>query len=335
MLDEAKKRSRFLPPLLALNKIYCGRGVERVAFRCHLADGEREDDFRFGAMVAKETRTVERIEENIAFHKSFCKTQDLAAHLAGEFNRRITMIPGFDERSTPKLEFLPCTVLVLEDSDWPEDRRGVLVEKLLDTDRFGWCKWNNNAGAVNGVAAHVPIDVDRELQKIEQGELDVIAEGDSDEESTGDGDEGSVGEAGSAPVWLEPVATTGPGLASAQPADYLQAFTHFSYLFTGKQVMVCDLQGVLNTDRVPPTFELTDPAIHYSSTVGRRMVFGHTDLGSEGMDRFFKTHKCSPVCKYMNLSHTNREWKRHWKSRRPSGRGKDLPDEKNGGCVVA
>jgi hypothetical protein len=52
-MDEAGKRSRFPPPLLALNKTNRGRGFERVAFRCHLSDGEREEYFRFGAVVAK------------------------------------------------------------------------------------------------------------------------------------------------------------------------------------------------------------------------------------------------------------------------------------------
>jgi hypothetical protein len=144
-------------------------------------------------------RTVERIEENIAFRKSFCKAQDLAPQVAGEFNRRISTIPGYDAQSAPRIEFLHCTILVLEDCDWPAGRCEVLVEKLLDTDHFGWCKWNNNAGDVNCIAAHVAIDVDRELQKIEQEELDVIVEGESDEESAdGDDDEGSVGVTGPA-----------------------------------------------------------------------------------------------------------------------------------------
>jgi hypothetical protein len=49
------------------------------------------------------------------------------------------------------------------------------------------------------------------------------------------------------------------------PSDYLQAFTHFTYGVTNQKVMVCDLQGVYDTDAVPPKFELTDPAIHYAS----------------------------------------------------------------------
>ncbi len=97
--------------------------------------------------------------------------------------------------------------------------------------------------------------------------------------------------------------------------DYIQAFTHFTYLFTNKEAMVCDLQGVYNADMVPPTFELTDPAIHYRSKSGKSNVFGRTDAGERGMDLFFKTHKCNRVCKLMKLSRKNKRWKRQWRSR--------------------
>jgi len=83
--------------------------------------------------------------------------------------------------------------------------------------------------------------------------------------------------------------------------------------------MVCDLQGIFNTDMVPPTFELTDPAIHYASTKGRRVVFGRTDKGKSGMNVFFKTHKCNKLCKYMQLSAKNKKWQRSW--RRESAQG--------------
>ena len=315
-VTEAVARSKSPPPLLALNKKCCGSGVERLAFRCYLADGERKSDFNFGAMVAKETKMVERIEENIAFHKDFCMTQDLAAHLALEFNKRLAATPGYDETATPRIEFLRCSVLVLEDFDWPESRRGVLVEKMLDTDRFRWSKWNNNAGAVNGVMEHLPIDVDRELKRIEVGDLDAVVEGDSDDEDEDSEDteslQGEVVDQGH--PWISMSSCFQSG--SVTPFDYVQAFTHFSYLYTNRQVMVCDLQGVFNTDEVPPTFELSDPAIHYASKTGREMVFGRTDLGKRGMELFFKTHKCSAVCKVMNLSQRNKEWKKQWRNRK-------------------
>lgn len=99
-----------------------------------------------------------------------------------------------------------------------------------------------------------------------------------------------------------------------EPADYIHAFTHFTYLFTNKRLMVCDLQGVYNSNMVPPVFELTDPAIHYKSKTGKNNVYGRTDAGEEGIALFFKTHHCNHVCKLMQLSRKNKHWKRTWKS---------------------
>ena len=307
-LAEARRRQWQPPRLLAINTRHCGRGVERFAFRCHLADGRDSDSFTLGSMVAKETNEVERIEENVAFHESFSQGQNLAAHLADEFNLRLRSLPSYDMLTTPRISFLKCSVLLLEDFAWPHGRRGVLVEKKLDTERFEWKKWNNNAGAVDGKIAHTPIDVDHELAKLDGattklgGGLGAIAEGDSeDEESSESEDEASLG---------EKCQTHHSSTTSA--SDYLQAFTHFTYLFTNRKVMVCDLQGVYNTDMTPPTFELSDPAIHYASKRGREMVFGHTDKGKKGMQLFFNTHQCSEVCKIMKLSKRNKYWRKKW-----------------------
>mmetsp|Transcript_2536 Transcript_2536/g.3867 ORF Transcript_2536/g.3867 Transcript_2536/m.3867 type:complete len:94 (-) Transcript_2536:4-285(-) len=77
--------------------------------------------------------------------------------------------------------------------------------------------------------------------------------------------------------------------------------------------MVCDLQGVYNTDMTPPMFELTDPSIHYSSARGRRMVYGRTDKGKSGVNSFFRTHRCSNICKFLQLSAKNKKWNRDWR----------------------
>ena len=103
--------------------------------------------------------------------------------------------------------------------------------------------------------------------------------------------------------------------ASFIPAE---AFTHFTYRITHKRAMVCDLQGIFNADMIPPTFELTDPAIHYASAKGRRMVFGRTDKGRSGTKAFFKTHHCNKICKMLHLSARNKEWSCDW--RRESAR---------------
>lgn len=153
-----------LPPCLKMNKGYLGTGVERVAYRCHLA--EENGAPKLGAMIAKETLRADRIDEHIAFHKSFCVTQSLAAHLATEFNTRLQGLPNYSKIATPNVCFLKCSVLGLKDPQWPQGERGVLVEKQLDTERFEWRKWNNNAGAVDGKISHRPMDVEYELAKL-------------------------------------------------------------------------------------------------------------------------------------------------------------------------
>jgi hypothetical protein len=71
--SEAERRRKSPPPFLALSIKSCGEGAERVASRCQLADKKSPTSFALQAMVAKETNSVERIEENVAFHRVFSR----------------------------------------------------------------------------------------------------------------------------------------------------------------------------------------------------------------------------------------------------------------------
>eukprot|EP00980_Cylindrotheca_fusiformis_P003962 scaffold871_cov130-Cylindrotheca_fusiformis.AAC.39 len=365
------------PPYLAVSRVACGTGAERVAFRCQLACQQSESSFVLETMVAKETILVERPDDNMEFHKNFCETQDLASYLASEFNARLVGLPWFDAEKTPRIGFLPCSILVLDDPEWPN--RGMLVEKKLNVEKYGWQKYNDNAGccrilrgpdgirrcymlkAVDGKYHHLPLDIEREFQRLD--EMKTIIEEGSDEEDIEDEDSDD-GEEQAEPKKLafkddvepmkvsfreqaEPKKVTfkdevepmkvsfheeleeidldtveevdlAAGVSpesegDVKPTDYIQAFSHFTYLFTARQALVCDLQGVYNYDMVPPTFELTDPAIHYRSKSGKRNVFGRTDAGEAGMDMFFRTHHCSKVCKLMQLSRRCKKWKAKWR----------------------
>ena len=143
---EVNRRMGSNPPYLAINGNYFGKGAERVAFRCRLADESNTRGFVFDDMIAKETKHEQRIKERIEFHKSFAETQDLANYLANQFNAYIRGIPGYDQLRTPVIRFVSCSVLVVEDHSAPGGSRGVLVEKMLDTESFRWTKWNDNAG---------------------------------------------------------------------------------------------------------------------------------------------------------------------------------------------
>ncbi|KAL7534191.1 hypothetical protein ACHAXR_005712 [Thalassiosira sp. AJA248-18] len=78
--------------------------------------------------------------------------------------------------------------------------------------------------------------------------------------------------------------------------DIPQAYSHFTFLASGRRFLVCDLQGVLDTNVSPPVFELTDPAIRYKKRT-QRVDFGRTDCGEDGIQNFFRSHKCSALCR--------------------------------------
>ena len=136
--------NRLPPPFLAMKRLPYGKGAERLAFRCQLARARSEEDFTFNTMVAKETNLVERPADNIEFHRTFCSAQDLASYLAREFNSRLKALPSYSATDTPWIVFLPCSILILDDPEW--SHRGVLVEKKLNTEKYGWKKYNDNAG---------------------------------------------------------------------------------------------------------------------------------------------------------------------------------------------
>ncbi|RHZ65930.1 hypothetical protein Glove_310g22 [Diversispora epigaea] len=75
----------------------------------------------------------------------------------------------------------------------------------------------------------------------------------------------------------------------------LEAFAHFTYVYTKGYLMICDLQGIELTN----SFLLTDPAIHCIDP----MRFGRTNLGKKGIKkRFLANHKCNDVCRKLGIA---------------------------------
>ena len=72
----------------------------------------------------------------------------------------------------------------------------------------------------------------------------------------------------------------------------LPAFAHWSWVHTGGEKMVADLQGVRQPDL--NSYCLTDPVI---LSVGHQ--YGCTDLGIEGMAMFFLNHSCNEFCNFL------------------------------------
>jgi len=169
------------------------------------------------------------------------------------------------------------------------------VEKQLDNNQY--IKWNDNTGGFLGqhvkpVMYHEaePVVTQRMLKDLKP----IIAQTIMEEDSENEEEEGE-----------EPVSV--PDVTRNIEHDILdtevpQAFTHYTYVWTKREKMVCDLQGVLDTNA--HVFELTDPAIHYKSKSGRNNVFGRSDRGKKGMHSFFITHKCNNLCKALKISST-------------------------------
>ena len=264
---------------VALKKSYFGEGVERLV-REFREIGPR-GDFVGPLLVAKESRFQADVRnvsqtEIFKFYRAFCDTQTRAQGLATVFNEKLTQLPGFDPKLHPTVNFLECFVYMVE--DLMLGTMGVLVEKQLDPVQYK--KWNDNQGFVEG-QMQLP-----EIKEPGAEPLGAIVESDEEEADDSEEDEGEEGE-GPADKKDEPICV----------ADIPQAFSHFTYRFTKRKLLVCDLQGVLSS---ADGFEFTDPVIHFYSKRGRRNVFGRTDRGKKGVNDFFKTHICGSLCRALN-----------------------------------
>ena len=76
-----------------------------------------------------------------------------------------------------------------------------------------------------------------------------------------------------------------------------QAFSHYTWIKSKKQLVVCDLQGVTKSNKI----FLTDPAIHCKEYMLLQPKYGGNNLGPPGIKKFFESHKCNNVCTKMKL----------------------------------
>jgi hypothetical protein len=80
------------------------------------------------------------------------------------------------------------------------------------------------------------------------------------------------------------------------PYDIPQAFSHFTYQFSKNTMLVVDVQGFRNNNA--DTEYYTDPQIHSDPSL---KPFGKADMRSKGFDKFFETHFCNEVCRFLQL----------------------------------
>jgi hypothetical protein len=272
---------------VAMSKGPFGEGAERFAYRFYEVAADRKTILG-QPMVAKESRMVLETEDGMTesharkkFVKTFIKTQQIARRLAVKFNERLKSSRQIHQ-DTPQIAFLDCSIYELDDEVL--GKVSVLVENKLDHNK--WYKWNSNNGLVNGVKksmapwtkpsfSHQVAGIDEIGQKLGALDLDNIEEGSEEEESDED----------------ELTHNKSSGILFT-PSQVAQAFSHFSYLQSGRKRLVCDLQGVF--DEGKNLLQFSDPVIHYYNphNLDLRCVHGRTDRGQNGIQDFFATHIC-------------------------------------------
>jgi hypothetical protein len=110
------------------------QGAERVCFRCYefqkVVDAESME--RVGLeLVGKESKHVEHLLQ-ADFHKTFCRVQEKARHLAGAFNRRINGPPAW------RVEYLIPVVYTMREKTYPDGIARILCEAALQGTFLKW-----------------------------------------------------------------------------------------------------------------------------------------------------------------------------------------------------
>jgi hypothetical protein len=222
-------------------------------------------------LVAKEAKDIENHRRSRKFHETFSRIQTDAANLAKIFSSRLP-----SPRREWAVTFLDTYIYGMYDGTYPKGQAWILVEPELDGK---FTKWNNNAGDVRR-------PIKSKKQESKAVDFGIIEESDEDDDDD-DGDFSSGR------------GRDDCGLAMIEIDDIPQAFSHFTYEYSNRKKLVCDLQGVWNAD---DGFVLTDPVIHHvSPEEGRKHRNGATDKGFEGVKKFFTTHQCNALCTKLGL----------------------------------
>lgn len=77
------------------------------------------------------------------------------------------------------------------------------------------------------------------------------------------------------------------GWESPEQPRWAAALSHFSYLASGGECLLCNLKGTMDASGGC----ISDPAIH-----SRGRTYGPLDLGVDGIRNFFAHHKCNELC---------------------------------------
>jgi hypothetical protein len=238
-------------------------GAERCAFRCVEVSNSVDglDHEAVGGRLVAKETLYEEQLISAKFHKTMAKTQAEAELLAVSFNARARRGPS------QQLHFVDTVIYEVRDATYAEGRAWILAEPELEGT---FVKWNNNVGAV--LRSPKPGPAGRAHDP-----LGAIGEDDEEEEDSR--------------------GVSGASDGAADLGEIPQCFSHFTWSVTNGDLLVCDLQGVWNA---VDGYALTDPAMHRVPR-GERRRRGLTDKGAEGIDAFFRTHTCGPLCSTLGL----------------------------------
>lgn len=292
---------------VAIKRKAFGEGSERLAFQ-FFEISEDGSSVVGEPLVAKKSRFIDDDEilndgneeeglwkDKDRFAKRFCKIQTKARECAEAFNRKLDSFPSLDP-DTVRVSFIDCYVYYLNDRNHGES--AVVVEPKLEG-RFE--KWNNN----NGWMKESTPKKSRKSDTNSNHKMASIAEGNENVDHS-DTDENSGKE--NEVIVLDDSDDDDGVIDLTGLDDYItvtknevaQAFSHFSYVYSGKKMLVCDLQGVYDTQK--KLFRWTDPVVHYHNpsddpkNCHKRGRHGRTDMGQKGIQNFFKSHQCNPLC---------------------------------------
>ena len=265
---------------------FLDEGAERVSFEMRECAPNAKGDGLIAVeppMVWKES--VKHKSTQIEWHKVFYVTQREAGRLARKFKEAVDRlrVPA----DVPRIDFVKPSIYTYRDGQGT--KVGGLCEEFLP----GFKKWTDNKGgvynlrqdhaAVNRMVQHVD-----DADEVEQM-ADALASLSLDSTNA------------------VPVRTRGtrncnpPDAVSLRQTiiahDMLLTFSHWSYIYTKRERLVCDLQGTEIVQEGRPVFQLTDPSIH-SQKPGK---FGATDHGRSGQRAFLATHECTPLCKLLGI----------------------------------
>ncbi|KAL7559487.1 hypothetical protein ACA910_010303 [Epithemia clementina (nom. ined.)] len=321
---------------VAWKKCTFSEGAERVAFKFRFMS---LGDFCGHRLVAKESRFVENDSATLTqhkhhYHKQFLRAQFLASRYAEAYNDALN---SWEKRCDdsfvrevvmryPRIYFVKPFIFDLVENG---EVKSVLVEQWLEGT---YRKFNTNKGQLGTLAPRLksgpwgtnieqrfasmlltpPSNFpcrNEELGTALGGRLEAVAEENEMDEEDDDDEEDEqlpmkdAGQANLGHYAAEHMSKVA-GSSPIPDEDFINAFSHFSYVKSQGKLMVVDLQGVLHIrEDGSRDFCLTDPAIHTKKKCDdeRTPNFGRTNRGKRGIKAFFTTHKCNAACQLLGL----------------------------------